>query len=186
MERQRRPLIRIVMAYSEWREQQKLARLLDLWLPDDAFWTATDPVARSATAGAMRKARGVKAGISDCLTWYRGRTIAVELKSPYGQCRPAQRLVREQMLRAGIKAWWQCRTAESALWAIAKSGVKFRTLVNDDGSIERWQQPALEAWEIPKTDPRERRPRPPVYWAPKLAAEKVAAARGDDGADIAA
>jgi len=76
------------------------------------------------------------------------------------------------------------------MWALAKSGVKFRTLVNDDGSIEHWQQPALEAWEIPKTDPRERRPRPPVYWAPKLAAEmetsEVAPARGDDGADIPA
>jgi hypothetical protein len=119
----------------------------------------------------MRKRRGVKAGLSDVLIWYRGRTYCIELKGPYGQCRPAQRLVREQMLRAGIKAWWQCRTAESAMWAIAKSGVKFRTLTNPDGSIERWQQPALEEWERPKRDSRERRPRPPHYWAPRVVVE---------------
>ena len=53
-------------------------------------------------------------------------------------------------MRAGVKAWWQCRTAELAMWALAKSGVKFRTLVNDDGSHRRWQQPALEEWERTK------------------------------------
>jgi hypothetical protein len=178
------------MAYREWREQIKLKFLLDTWLPDDAFWTATDPVARSATAGAMRKRRGVKAGLSDVIIWYRGRTVCVELKGPYGQCRPAQRLVREQMLRAGIKAWWQCRTAESAMWAIAKSGLKFRAIVHEDGSLESWQQPPLEPREIPKTDPRERRPRPPSYWAPRVVAEaetsEASAARDDAGEHIAA
>ena len=159
------------MAYREWRQQEILKHYLETWLPEDAFWTATDPVARSATAGCMRKRRGVRAGLPDCLIWWRGRTYAIELKSPYGQCRPAQRLVREQLLKAGIKAWWQCVNAESAMWALKKSGLKFRTLTNPDGSIERWQQPALEAWEIPKTDPRERRPRPPHYWTPKVAVE---------------
>jgi hypothetical protein len=178
------------MAYREWREQIKLKFLLDTWLPDDAFWTATDPVARSATAGAMRKRRGVKAGLSDVIIWYRGRTVCVELKGPYGQCRPAQRLVREQMLRAGVKAWWQCRTAESAMWAIAKSGMKFRTLLNADGSRESWQRPKLEDWEIPKSDSREKRPRPPHYWTPKLPAEtptsEPTVAADDAPADIAA
>ena len=48
----------------EWREQVKLARLLDKW-PDPACspWTATDPVAPSVTSGAMRKKRGVKPGV---------------------------------------------------------------------------------------------------------------------------
>ena len=159
------------MAYREWREQQNLCRLLNTWLPDDAFWTAIDTVARSATAGAMRKRRGVRAGLSDVIIWYRGRTYCIELKGPYGQCRPAQRLVREQMLRAGVSGFWFCRTAESVLVVLADNGVKFRTLVNADGSIERWRRPKLEDWEIPKTDPRERRPRPPHYWAPKVAVE---------------
>jgi hypothetical protein len=162
------------MAYREWRQQEKLKFLLDTWLPDDAFWTATDPVARSATAGAMRKRRGVKPGLSAVIIWYRGRTYSIELKGPYGQCRPAQRLVREQMLKAGIKAWWQCRTAESAMWALKKSGLKFRVIINADGSVETWKQPPLEEWEIPKRDPRERRPKPPIYWAPKVAVETEA------------
>jgi hypothetical protein len=109
--------------------------------------------------------------LSDVIVWYHGRTYCIELKGPYGQCRPAQRLVREQMLRAGIKAWWQCRTAEGAMWALRKSGIKFRTLVNADGSRESWRRPKLEDWEIPKSDSREKRPRPPTYWAPKLPAE---------------
>jgi hypothetical protein len=159
------------MAYREWREQQNLCRLLNTWLPDDAFWTAIDTVARSATAGAMRKRRGVKAGLCDVIVWYRRRTYCIELKGPYGQCRPAQRLVREQMLRAGVSGFWFCRTAESVLVVLADNGVKFRTLVNADGTTECWQRPALEPWEIPKTEPRERRPRPPHYWAPKVAVE---------------
>jgi hypothetical protein len=75
------------------------------------------------------------------------------------------------------------------MWAIAKSGVKFGTLTNADGTTETWRQPRLESWEIPKTGPRQRRPRPPVYWAPKVAVETqastVAAAEGER-ADLAA
>ena len=157
------------MAYREWREEIKLKFFLDTWLPDDAFWTAIDTVARSATAGAMRKRRGVRAGLSDVIIWYRGRTYCIELKGPYGQCRPAQRLTREQMLRAGVSGWWFCRTAESVLVVLADNGVKFRTLVNADGSIESWRRPKLEDWEIPKSNSREKRRRPPTYWAPKVA-----------------
>jgi hypothetical protein len=42
----------------EWIEQVKLSRLLDRWLDVGCtFATAVDTVARSATAGAMRKKR---------------------------------------------------------------------------------------------------------------------------------
>ena len=69
----------------EWREQVKLARLLDKWLdPACSFWTATDPVAASVTSGAMRKKRGVKPGCPDVLVWYRGKSITIELKSRRG------------------------------------------------------------------------------------------------------
>jgi hypothetical protein len=46
-----------------------------------------------------------------------------------------------------------------------ESGVPFRTIVHEDGTIERWQQPELPAWEVPKRDPHERRPRAPD-WGP--------------------
>jgi hypothetical protein len=178
------------MAYREWREQQRLCLLLSTWLPDDAFWTAIDTVARSATAGAMRKRRGVKAGLCDVLIWYRGRTYCIELKGPYGQCRPAQRVVREQMLRAGVSGFWFCRTAESVLAVLVDNGVKLRTLTNADGSIESWRRPKLEDWEIPKSDSREKRPPPPHYWTPKLPAEtptsEPTVAADDAPADLAA
>jgi hypothetical protein len=65
-----------------------------------------------------------------------------------------------------------------------KSGAKFRTIVHEGGTIERWQQPKLPAWEMPRRNPDERRPRAPDYWGPKTAAEnaKLSAAR-DDAAD---
>ena len=48
-----------------------------------------------------------------------------------------------------------CRSADAAMWALSKSGVKFRVIVNKDGTVERWQQPRLEPWEVPRRDPSE-------------------------------
>jgi hypothetical protein len=36
------------------------------------------------------------------------------------------------------------------MWALAQSGVRFREIVHEDGTIERWQSPELPAWEVPK------------------------------------
>src|SRR5262245_23512856 len=147
----------------EWQEQKKLARLLDKWLdPACTFWTATDPVASSALSGAVRKQRGVKPGVPDILVLYRGKLIAIELKSRCGKCSPTQRAVREALLRSGAQ-WWVCRSACGAMWALRKSGVKFRTASNDDGTLECWRQPNLSAWEVPKRNPHERRPRAPEW-----------------------
>jgi hypothetical protein len=65
--------------------------------------------------------------------------------------------------------------------------VPFRTIIYQDGTIERWQQPKLPAWEVPKGDPHERRPRAPDYWEPAEATETAALASDDaTGGDIAA
>jgi hypothetical protein len=173
----------------EWQEQVRLSLLLDKWLdPACSFWTATDPVAPSATSGAMRKKRGVKPGVPDVLVWYCGKSIAVELKSRHGQCSQPQRAVREGLLRAGAQ-WWVCRSAKAAMWALAQSGVPFRTIVHQDGTIECWQQPELPPWEMPKRNPHERRPRAPE-WEPAAETAEIAklAAERDDapGGDIAA
>jgi hypothetical protein len=147
---------------AEWQEQKRLAALLDRWLdPACTFATSTDPVAASALAGAIRKQRGVKPGVPDTFVLCRGRLVGIEMKSPGGKCSPSQRATREEMLRAGLHAWWECRSANAAMWALRKSGVKFRTLVNEDGTIERWQQPDLADWEVPRADPREKRPAHP-------------------------
>jgi hypothetical protein len=72
--------------------------------------TPTDPAAASVTSGAMRKKRGVKPEVHDILVLYRGKLIAIELKSRRGQCKPSQRAVREALLHAGAQ-WWVCRSA---------------------------------------------------------------------------
>ena len=100
----------------------------------------TDPVASSALSGAICKQRGVKPGVPDVLVWYRRKPITIELKSRHGQCSRPQRLAREALLRAGAQ-WWVCRSANAAMWALAQSGVPFRTIVHDDSALERWQQP---------------------------------------------
>jgi hypothetical protein len=151
----------------EWREQVRLASLLDKWMdPSCAFWSATDPVAPSAMSGALRRARGVKPGVPDTLIWYRRKSIAIEMKSRSGRCSAAQRVAREGLIRAGA-AWWVCRSARSAMIALARSGVKFRTIVHADGTTERWRAPRVPLWEQPRRDPAERRPN-----APEVVAER--------------
>ena len=75
------------------------------------------------------------------------------------------------------------------MWALRKSGVKFRTIVHEDRSLKCWQQPKLPAWEVPKRSPRERRPRAPEWEPDKVRAEiaELTAASDDAaGGDIAA
>jgi hypothetical protein len=161
----------------EWAEQVKLASLLDRWLSDDAVWTATDPVARLAVSGLMRRLRGVKRGGPDCLVWCRHtRPIVVELKSPGGKCSPAQRETREKMLRAGI-IWWEARSANAAMVALAESGVKFHKIVNADGSVERWKRPRLARWEVPRRSPSEPRPQHPEVLAQRRKVQRRSRAR---------
>ena len=165
----------------EWQTQTEVAARLDAWLPADAFWTALDPIAPSATSGLLRKRRGCKAGVPDILILYRGKLITIELKSRRGQCSRSQRAVRVALLRAGVAAWWVCRSADAAMWALYKSGVPFRTIVYEDGTIERWQQPELPAWEVPKRTPHERRP-PAPEWEPEAAAQIAELAAASDDA----
>jgi hypothetical protein len=71
------------------------------------------------------------------------------------------------------------------------AGAVRRAILQDrpeDGTIERWQQPELPAWEVPKRNPHERRPRAPE-WKPAGKAEiaELATERDDSaGADVAA
>lgn len=182
----------------EWQQQVALCRLLDQWMdPAVSFWSAFDPVAGSATSGLMRKRRGVRSGLPDNWIVYRRKLITIEMKSRTGRCNAAQRAAREALIRAG-GAWWQCITARSAMWALKRSGVRFREIVHADGKRERWRQPRLAPWEVPRRDPAERRP-----YAPEVAGERredarrwrerkharaleAAAAQRDDGAQLAA
>jgi hypothetical protein len=70
------------------------------------------------------------------------------------------------------KLWtlpWVARSARAAMWALGKSGVPFRTIVYEDGTIERSQQPNLPAWEVP------------TRWEPEAAAQSSRAAAAGAG-----
>jgi hypothetical protein len=184
----------------EWEQQVLLASLLDRWLPDDAFFSATDGVARSPMSGWLRKKRGCKSGLPDMLIWCRRtKTIGIEMKSPGGRCTAPQRAVRELLLQAGCR-WFECRSAAAAMVAIAASGLRFRTIVHPDGTVERWKRPRLAKWEKPRSDPSEPRPQHPEVAAQRRVARRrslerkreketanLAAERDDaEGGDIAA
>jgi hypothetical protein len=150
------------MARWEWTQEILLARLLEKWLPDDAFFSATDGVARSPLSGWIRKQRGCKTGLPDMLIWCRHtKPIAIELKSPSSRCSRVQRAVRLEMLAAGC--WWaECRTASAAMAFIAACGLKFRQIVHGNGGVESYRHPVLAPWEQFRTDPKERRPLHPM------------------------
>jgi hypothetical protein len=159
----------------EWREQVRLSQLLSKWLDRScSFATAIDNVASSALSGFVRRKRGVVPGLPD--NWIIHRTkrtriiVAIELKSPSGKCSRPQREVREALLRAGVQ-WWVCRTANSAMHALRKSRVTFREIVNDDGTVECWQQPKLARWELPRRDPSEPRAQHPEVAARRRATQ---------------
>jgi len=56
------------------------------------------------------------------------------------------------------------------MWALAQSGVRSRETAHEDSTIECGQQPKLPAWEVPKRNPQERRPRS-QRWEPETAAQ---------------
>jgi hypothetical protein len=53
----------------------------------------------------------------------------------------------------------------------------FRVITHEDGTIDRWQQPALAPWEVPRSDLRERRPLHPAVAAQRRAAQQRYRAR---------
>ena len=63
------------MRRAEWAQQALLSSLFSRWLDHScAFATAVHNVAASATAGAMRRLRGVRAGLPDTLIGVVART----------------------------------------------------------------------------------------------------------------
>jgi hypothetical protein len=43
----------------------------------------------------------------------------------------------------------ECRSPHAAMWAFLKSGVRFRVIVNEDGTTERWRLPG--GWRARET-----------------------------------
>jgi hypothetical protein len=140
----------------------KLTALLEAYCdPATTWWTAHDVVASSATSGAMRRRRGVRAGLPDTQIIYRGKPIFIELKSRAGVASRSQKQTRTELLVAGA-IWWMARSARAAMTALLLSDVVFR---------RRWRAPKLAAWEGPFSTPG----RLPQH--PRVKAERAAARR---------
>ncbi len=82
--------------------QRAVASYLDLALPRDAVWFhPPNGGARSKAEAGIFKAMGVKPGVPDIIIVYRGRVVAIELKSEKGRLSPAQKLMHAQLSVAG-------------------------------------------------------------------------------------
>jgi hypothetical protein len=126
--------------------QERLADLLPFLLPAGSYWTMAENKPRSATAGAMQKRRGVRAGQPDLFVIYRGKPIFVELKSLVGVVSRTQKVMREEIIAAGGD-WWLARSERAAVVALHLSGVQLRSR-----SGKRFRPPALPPWEQPVQD----------------------------------
>ena len=79
-----------------------VAQFLDLALPEDAVWTTIEHGGKRDKREAGRlKAKGVKPGWPDIIILYRGRMVAIELKSEKGRLSPAQKAMHTRLTLAG-------------------------------------------------------------------------------------
>ncbi len=93
--------------------QRAVASYLDLALPRDAVWFhPPNGGARSKAEAGIFKAMGVKPGVPDIIVIYRGRVVAIELKSEKGQLSPAQKLMQAQLTAAGSLVYTATRIEE--------------------------------------------------------------------------
>jgi hypothetical protein len=80
----------------------------------------------------------------------RGKLVTIAMKSPHGRGTLSQRATREALLRAGAR-WWECRSANAAMWVLRKSGVPFdRPRGWHEGDLAAAQACARE---VPRRDP---------------------------------
>jgi hypothetical protein len=115
-------------------------------------------------------------GVPKVVVWYRGRSITIELKSRRGKCSASQRIARAEGCCVQVSIGGS-RSARAAMWALRKLGVRFRAIVYEDGGTERWRQPRLAPWEVPRRNPAEPRPNAPNVKALRASARKRARLR---------
>lgn len=113
------------MNHSEWRDQRGYHAFLSKALPADAYHSAIDVgSAGNAQAGALRKARGVRAGLPDYLIVYRNVTLWIEFKHR-AQLSLAQQLTRDALTANGHH-WALARCPEDVETACRLAGIPLR------------------------------------------------------------
>lgn len=109
----------------EHEAQIACARMLARVLRPDVCWTAVDHAnARDKLTGAIRKARGVKAGIPDFLFWHDGRGFAIEFKREDGVLSDAQRDFLRTLIGADVEVavcWSASQVADKVVeWGLTR------------------------------------------------------------------
>lgn len=108
---------------AEHQLQIDCTKMLRRVLRHDVTWTAIDHAnAKDRLTGAIRKARGVKAGIPDYLFWHRGRAYAIELKALGGQLSAAQNLFLYCLTVSDID-FTVCRSVAEVFQAVEEWGL---------------------------------------------------------------
>lgn len=103
--------------------QRDVARLLDTVLLDPAFWFhVPNGGNRSKAEGGKLKAQGAKAGVPDCLIFWPGMVLAIELKPPGKYMSPAQRDFAQDFRCADFKHE-VCHTMDEVQAALDKHRV---------------------------------------------------------------
>jgi hypothetical protein len=117
------------LVQNEWSLQRAIAVYLSKALPPEIYWSAIDiGSAGSAHQGALRKARGVKAGLPDLLVAFAGRALWLEIKNGSSLSEP-QKLTRDA-LRANGHAWALVRSLEDVEAACVSAGIPLRATVS--------------------------------------------------------
>ena len=95
-------------------------------LPPDAVFTGVEHAQQmSPRAGSIRKAKGVRRGLSDLMIWWRGKFIAVELKTDAGRMSDAQKEFADGIVGAGF-AFHCCRSIHQVEAVLRDAGLPLR------------------------------------------------------------
>lgn len=106
----------------EWRFQEAVATFLGKALPHGAWWSSIDQGrAANARMGAMRKARGIHAGVPDMQIAAGGKTLWIELKA--GSSLSEAQKVNRDMLLANGHGWALARSLEDVEAALLDAGI---------------------------------------------------------------
>ena len=100
----RRPFQLTAPVTPEHQAQIDCTDMLARVLRPEVCWTAIDHAnAKDATTGAIRKARGVQAGIPDYLFWDYGRGFAIEFKTGDGVLLDSQKEFGKRLINAKVE-----------------------------------------------------------------------------------
>lgn len=114
----------------EWQLQRLCNVYLSKALPVGAYYSSIDiGTAGSARQGMLRKARGVRPGISDMIVVYNNVTIWLELKVG-SSLSPAQQLFRDAVTANG-HLWALARSTEDVEAALRAAGIPLRASLGD-------------------------------------------------------